>query len=138
MPFWKCYYHAVWTTDRRVPVINPHIEKIILDTIRRKSTELDCPILAIYTVSDHIHVAVCITPRISVAEWVRNVKGLSTHEVNDGFPVLESNFKWQKSYGILTYGEKQLPYVVGYIERQKEHHANQTTQPYLERTEGDD
>jgi putative transposase len=138
MPFWKCYYHAVWTTFHREPAITPQIEPVIIDTVKRKSSMLNCPILAISTVTDHIHIAVSITPGIAAAEWVRNVKGLSTREVNSLFPDLPSHFRWQKSYGLLTCGEKNLPFVVSYIERQKEHHANNTLEPYLERIDTDD
>jgi hypothetical protein len=60
------------------------------------------------------------------------------HEVNALFPDLPDPFKWQKSYGILTFGEKHLPMVIDYVERQKEHHANQSVQAYLERIDGDE
>jgi putative transposase len=133
MPFWKCYYHAVWSTDKREPMITPAIEQVIFATIKRKSTELQCPILAINSTVDHIHVAVSIPPKLAAAEWIRHVKGLSTREVNAMFPDLPSSFKWQANYGLLTFGAKQLPFVTAYVERQKEHHATSTLELYLER-----
>jgi len=65
-------------------------------------------------------------------------KGVSTHEVNTLFPDLPSSFKWQKSYGVLTYGEKHLSFVVAYVKNQKENHANNSIQPYLELMDGDE
>jgi putative transposase len=138
MPFWKCYYHAVWSTAQRQSLLTPQIETVVIETIKRKSNALDCPILAINGTTDHIHIAVSITPGVSVAEWVRSVKGLSTHEINALFPDLSTPFKWQKSYGVLTYGEKLLPFVVAYVENQKQHHANNSTQPYLELMDSDE
>jgi putative transposase len=86
-------------------------------------------------VSNRIHVAVTIPTRVAVAEWVRNVKGLSRREVNAMFPNLETHFSWQNSYGVLTFREGYLETVVNYIERQKEHHAQNTVNAYLERIE---
>lgn len=137
MPLWKCYYHMVWATERREPVITPEIERVIVETIKRKSEALGCPILAINGVSDHVHVAVNIPPRVAVAEWVRNVKGLSGREVNAMLPNLEAHFSWQGSYGVLTFGEGYLETVVKYIERQKEHDAENTVNAYLEQMDGE-
>src|SRR5690242_8798465 len=108
MPFWKCYFHTIWATYRREPIITSPIEAIIWDTIRRKSAAMECEILAMDGVANHIHVAVCIPPKISAGEWVRSMKGLSSHEVNAMFPNLPSRFRWQSSYGVLTFGAKNL------------------------------
>jgi putative transposase len=135
MPFTKLFYHTVWTTKNRIPVISPHIEDIVHKTIISKSTSLKCPILAINSASDHIHIAVCIPPSIAVADWVRQVKGVSAHEVNVSFPDLHEHFQWQQSYGVLTFGAKQIDVVIDYIARQKEHHAHNRLQESLEQTE---
>lgn len=133
MPFRVCYYHVVWSTHHREPWITPQIEPIVLNTIKRKSEELRSPVAAINCVNDHVHVAVSISTSIAVAEWVKQVKGLSAYEVNHIFPSLESLFRWQNGYGVLTFGAKNLPFVIQYIERQKEHHSSQTFESYMER-----
>ncbi len=138
MPFWQCYYHAIWTTKYREPLITSAVEEVIFEIIQVKSVELKCPVLAINGIPDHIHVAVYIPPRLAAAEWMRHVKGVSSHEINVSFPNAPTHFRWQKHYGLLTFGVKNLKYVVDYIARQKEHHANNTTIDYLERTDGDD
>ncbi len=135
MPFWVCYYHAIWATKHRQPLIDSAIEPLILATIQRKSQALNVPILAINTVSDHIHVVVQIPPSLAAAEWIRHVKGLSAREVNDHFPDLAARFAWQKGYGLLAFGAKPLPTVIAYVEHQKEHHRDHQVQAYLEKTE---
>ena len=45
------------------------------------------------------------------------------------------HFRWQNGHGVLSFGAKQLAYVVAYIEQQKQHHAEKTIQPYLEQIE---
>ncbi|RMF81554.1 MAG: IS200/IS605 family transposase [Chloroflexi bacterium] len=132
MTFWRCYYHLVWATKNRAPLISPQIETVVIHAIKEKSVKLESPIIAINTVSDHIHVAVSIPPKLAVSEWARNVKGYSTHEVNAMFPDLPSPFYWQNGFAVLSFGLKTLGYVSDYVNRQKEHHANQTTEDYLE------
>ncbi len=133
MPFWRCYYHVIWATKNRAPLITAQIEQIIYNTLRDKARELESPILSVNSVPDHIHVAASIPPKLAVAQWVKQMKGVSTREVNALFPDLETTFGWQQSYGVLTFGAKNLDFVVAYIERQKEHHATNTLTAYLER-----
>ena len=132
MPFWKCFYHAIWSTHGREPMITNAIEKVIFEAIRAKTRAMDGTIFAMNGVEDHIHVALSFPPHIAGAEWVRIVKGLSAHNVNDSFPNLESRFQWQKGYGLLTFGANALPDVVRYVEQQKSHHASKTINAYLE------
>ncbi len=90
MPFAKCYYHIVWATKHRAAVIDPKLQVLIQGIIQHKSTELHSPLLAIYAMPDHVHVAVRVSTQIAVADWARRVKGISSHEVNGAFPDLET------------------------------------------------
>jgi REP element-mobilizing transposase RayT len=138
MPYWNCYYHIVWATKHRQPLITPLIEAIILESVRNRAIELACELLAINAVSDHIHVAIRIKPSVSVATWVSQAKGGSSHAVSVTFPTIEPKFQWQTGYRVLTFGEKNLPFVLEYIARQKEHHAKNTFNSFLERIDGED
>ena len=122
----------VWATKNRQPLLTPEIERVIIEVATEKSQSLACPIQAMNGAGDHLHTAVCIPPHMAVAEWVRNIKGISTHTINDRFPDLEVRFQWQRGYGVLTFGAKVLPVVSDYITRQKEHHQLSTTDAYLE------
>jgi putative transposase len=135
MPFQVCYFHVIWATKNRAPWITPKIETVILAAIGRKSGALNSPIMAMSCVADHMHVVVSISPAVAVAEWVRHVKGFSTHEVNSTVPDLSPRFGWQKGYGVLTLGAKALSSVVNYVAHQKTHHRDGTLEPYLERCE---
>jgi REP element-mobilizing transposase RayT len=108
------------------------MEQVLYEAVRKKSEELSSPLIAINGIADHIHVAVCITPNISVAKWVGQTKGSTSHAINLAFADLPHPFRWQDGYGVLTFGAKNLPLVTNYIERQKEHHAAGTLQTYLE------
>jgi REP element-mobilizing transposase RayT len=134
MPFWRCYYHVIWTTRYREPRSFPEYESILYAAIEKKSEELGCPVLAINGVSDHIHVAVNIRPGIAVGQWAGTVKGVSSRTLNSTFELTE-RFRWQPGYGVLTFGARRLSFVQDYIARQKDHHANGELEPYLEQIE---
>jgi putative transposase len=131
MPYWKCYYHIVWATKYREPVIIPAYEQIIFATIQEKCTEFGSSLLAVNAVKDHIHVAVCIPPGVAVSKWVGSAKGSTARAVNTSFK-LAARFHWQGSYGVMSFGEKVLPQVKSYIENQKQHHAAGTVNLHLE------
>ena len=42
---------------------------------------------------------------------------------------------WQAGYGIVSFGTRDLPWVVAYVRNQKKHHADGTTHDRLERTD---
>ena len=135
MPFWVCYYHFVWGTYRRQPSILPHYETMIAEKIREKSIALKCTVYAVNMMPDHVHVAVSIRPAISVSQWVQHAKGGTAYDIRRDF---DTPFKWQKSYGVLTFGQAHLDFVIAYIDKQKLHHANQTIYTRLEQDEGFD
>lgn len=134
MPFWKCYYHLIWAAKHRQPIITPQRESLIFTTIRRVANELDSQILAMNGTLDHIHIAAAIPPSRAIAQWVKHCKGTSSRLVNEQIPG-DERFAWQSGYGVLTFGQKVLPFIVAYIDQQKQHHTTNQLQPYLEQIE---
>ena len=137
MPFWKCYYHIIWSTKYREPIIDASYEQVIFAAIEQKSAELGCVLLALNGVSDHIHAAVSVPPSMAVSTWVGSIKGVSSRAVNTTFE-RETRFRWQEGYGVMSCGESALPKVKQYIASQKERHASDDLNTYLERIEDDD
>jgi len=125
MPFTRLFYHLVWSTKNRLPLIMPDIETNLFTYLHRKAGELECRILAINGWQDHIHLVLEIPSKLSVAEVVKHLKGASSHEFPDIY--------WQRGYGALTVSERNLEAAVAYVTRQKDHHAQQTAISKLER-----
>lgn len=132
MPYWRCFYHVVWATKHRQPIITSPLQPIIYAAIQQKTEQMRGRVLAINSVDDHIHIAVSIPPSVSIARWVGDAKGLATYAVNGNAPALETAFKWQDGYGVVTFGEKQFRHVETYIANQREHHQLGTTDARLE------
>jgi REP element-mobilizing transposase RayT len=134
MVLWRCYYHLIWTTKYRQPIITAQHERIIYSAIRQKCYELKCHPIEINGVADHIHVVTTIPPSHSVADIIRQLKGVSSYEVNQQL-VLKEAFHWQRGYGVLTFGEKVIPQIVEYVSNQKQRHQVGNVFDYLEQVE---
>jgi putative transposase len=77
---------------------------------------------------------VAIPPKHAIAEIVKRLKGASSHYLNYDVR-LEQQFAWQRGYGVLSIGERQRAIAEAYVENQKQHHGEQTTNAWLERAE---
>ena len=132
MPYWKLYYHFIWGTKNRLPLIDSSFEEELYKVIVAKVKDLEGYLHAIGGIDDHAHIAVSIPPKLAPAKFIGEVKGNSSHYVNH---VIKPDFEfyWQEEYGVLSFGEKNLSSVVGYIRNQKEHHAKGTLIAAMER-----
>ena len=130
MPFWRLYYHLVWGTKNRGPLIDEGLENHLFPYLIDRARELECKVLAISGWNDHVHMVISIPPKYAVAEVVKRLKGASSHDFED--------LGWQRGYGVLSVGERQCQIAIGYVENQKKHHAQQTTIAPLERMNEDE
>jgi putative transposase len=67
MPYWKLYYHLVWATFERLPLITPEREAILRTTLYVKAKELRLVLHGLGHVADHSHVVASIPPVLSVS-----------------------------------------------------------------------
>ncbi len=136
MTYWRLFYHVVWSTKNRLPVIDDRIETSLMRAIPGIAREQGCWTHAVGIMPEHVHVAISIPPRLAIAEAIKTIKGSSSHLLNhelaDG---TETWVGWQNEYGIVSFSEKALPTVVEYVTHQRDHHANGTLITGLEREE---
>jgi REP element-mobilizing transposase RayT len=132
MTFWRNYYHLVWATKNRAPLIEADLEKPLYGYLIRKAAESGIYVYAVNSWFDHVHMIVAIPPKFSVADAVKNLKGASSHYINHDVRPENLYFVWQRGYGCLTLGETQRPKAIAYVENQKIHHQEQTTNTWLE------
>jgi putative transposase len=85
----------------------------------------------------HVHVAVTIPPTLLISDWIGKVKGASSHYVNHEL-ANRKLLDWQTGYGVVSFGTKDLDWVVNYIRNQKEHHRQDSTIERLERITSED
>jgi putative transposase len=132
MPYWRLFYHFVWGTRNREPLIAPEWEISLHNVIAAKATKLGAFVHAVGGIEDHVHLVVSVPPKIALSTFIGQVKGNSSHFVNHELDV-DIHFAWQAEYGVVSFGGKMLDTVVRYAKNQRKHHADGTTIAMLER-----
>ena len=135
MPYWRLFYHVVWGTKHRQPLLDDQDAAVVERSIRTTLRSLRAIPHAIGVMPDHIHVALSVPPNIAISTVVGRMKGASAHALNH-HPTRprEIRFSWQTEYGVLSFGERALPDVIAYVQNQREHHASQRIWSSLELT----
>ena len=86
---------------------------------------------AIGGIADHVHLLVGMHPSESVADLVKNLKGTSSHWINENY--YKGKFSWQSGYGAFSYSRSLIPEVKTYVENQREHHRRVSFREEVER-----
>ena len=123
MALWQLYYHLVWATKERLPLIQPSWEGDLHRYIIGKADGLGCIVHGVNGTEDHIHLVVSIPPTLAISEFVKKIKGSSSNYRNKTMAA-DDLFQWQAGYGVFSLGKRQLETAIAYVENQKQHHAN--------------
>lgn len=130
MPYYRLYYHLVWATYERLPLITPPTEGRVHQLIAVQVKRQGARMVIINGMPDHVHLIVEIPPRIALAQFVKQVKGASSRYINAETP---DYFGWQGGYSAFTLDSRDHEAVVGYVKRQKTHHRDGTLIDEFER-----
>lgn len=136
MPYWQLFYHFIWATKNRQPLLTPEVEPIIFDFLRTKALGLEANVYALNGYLDHVHMVASIPPKIGLSKFIGQVKAVASVRYNQATPNREP-FYWQEEFGVFSFDRKRLPNFVAYVQRQKEHHEQQTLIPILEQNLAD-
>ena len=131
--YWELYYHVVWRTKESTPLLTAKVEPLTHKYLTHRALETpEAMVHAVGGIEDHIHLAVSLPPTIEIAKWVGDLKGATAHQINHG-PSGLGALAWQTGYGVVSFGKRDLPWVVDYIKHQREHHAVGRVEDRLER-----
>jgi putative transposase len=128
MPYWRLHYHLVWATKRREPLIDVETRRTIERSLQLSIDDMGITSHAVGIMPEHVHVALSVPPRHSIAEVMKRLKGAWSHAVR----TTNASFTWQAEFGALSFGDRALPDVREYVLDQATHHANGTTIARLE------
>lgn len=118
--YYKLFYHLIWTTKNREQMITEEVKNILIDYLPMKIKYLNGECHSIGVSDNHIHLIVTIPVNISISSFIKRIKGSSARSVNYSIPSVY--FGWQKGYGIISFHQKLLPYMIKYADNQKQHH----------------
>jgi putative transposase len=135
MPYWRLFYHFVWGTKHGEPLIDGAFEESLHRAIAAKVNDLEGIAHAVGGIETHVHLVVSVPPKTALSTFIGQVKGNTSHfvnhEIRPGYA-----FGWQDEYGVVSFGERHLGWVVAYAHNQAEHHAQGTIQRRLEQVTG--
>jgi putative transposase len=132
----EIHLHIVWHTKESAPLLVPKVEAVVRHYLRGRC--INTPGVFVHEIGGietHVHLAVTVAPTILISDFIGQLKGSSSHEVNQklGGKVLE----WQTGYGVVSFGTRNLEWVKEYVRNQPEHHAKGKLQERLERFTAD-
>lgn len=126
--------HFVWHTKGSSPLLTPEVEQLAQRFIKNRIAETPGAFYhEIGGIETHVHLVVSVPPTLLVSDFVGQLKGGTSHDVNQACGLRQKVLEWQNGYGVVSFGTRDLPWVIEYVRNQREHHARGTTHERLER-----
>jgi putative transposase len=130
--------HITWHTKDSSPLLIPKVEAVAHHALRGKC--INTPgvyVHAVGGIETHVHLCVSVPPTLAPSEFIGQLKGYSSHEVNQ--KLASKVLEWQGGYGVVSFGTGDLEWVKAYVLNQRERHAAGQMVARLERvTEAED
>jgi putative transposase len=112
-------YHLIWCPKRRRKVLVDRVCTRLEELIRETAPEVECEILALEILPDHLHLFVSATPQWAPNQLVARFKGKSSRILRQEFPILRRMPSlWTRSFFVSTAGNVAADTVQRYIEAQ--------------------
>jgi len=126
--------HITWHVKESAPLLVPKVEAIVHHYLRGRC--INTPGVFVHEIGGietHVHLCVTIAPTIGIAEFIGQLKGSSSHEVNHKLGAGSKVLEWQAGYGVVSFGTRDLDWVMDYVRNQRQRHATNTIAERLER-----
>lgn len=114
-------YHVIWCPKYRRKVLIGGVEDRLKELITQRAGELDCKVLTLEVMPDHVHLFIETPPTIGVHFMIQQLKGYTAHVLRDEYPSLKSRIPnmWTRSYYVESVGCVSEEGIRKYIENQK-------------------
>ena len=124
---WKCKYHIVFIPKYRKKALFGSVRADVRDIIKTLCGYKGVEIVEGEVSIDHVHLCVCIPPKLSVSNFMGYLKGKSALMIFDKHPNLQSKWNkafWARGYYVATVGnvteEAIKKYILEQFEESKE------------------
>jgi putative transposase len=135
MPYWRLFYHVIWATKHRAPMVTDAMIGPITRAIEETARESGVTVFAVGVMPDHVHVLAQIPPTLTLSAIIGNWKGASSYAANSQVLGSPTKLAWQSGYGVLSVSERSFKQVRAYVQHQRERHAAREVYGAYERTE---
>lgn len=117
----QLYIHIVFAVKYRAAQLNPEWDERLRLYITAIVQNNGHKMLAINNMPDHMHMFIGLSPKQSISELLRLIKGDSSEWINKE-KLTPKRFQWQEGFGAFTHSRSQVDQVVRYVHNQQEHH----------------
>ena len=117
------YYHIVFVTHRRQPLVNREIALFLERFLAEKCVELGIHLLEQGIVCDHVHLVLSLRPADYIPEVLNYLKGTAAHEANNHHD-FQNVLRWMRGYRIDTVSDRNLEPAKRYAREQLNHHPD--------------
>lgn len=104
----QLYFHLVWTTLERRPMIDGVTRDFLSDFLRRSAIRERAEVVAIAILQTHVHVLVRSGPKIDLSRLVQLMKGGSSH-AGSRLPGNRLGLRWAREYSATAKAPCQCP-----------------------------
>jgi putative transposase len=112
-------YHLIWCPKRRRKVLVDRVRARLEELIRETAPALECEILALEILPDHLHLFVSATPQWAPSQLVARFTGTSSRILRQEFPILRRMPSlWTRSFFVSPAGHVAADTIQRYIEAQ--------------------
>jgi putative transposase len=118
----RLLYHLVFATKLRSPRIGGDLKAPLYEYFGGIVRELGGTVYEVNGMPDHVHLLVCLRPRVGISAAVHQIKGSSSRWLNQRMAEPRNGGFWQEGYSAFSVSESQMPIVRRYIQNQEEHH----------------
>jgi putative transposase len=120
----QLFFHLVWTTRSRLPMIDADVARFLDAYFRKVLVRGRAELVGIAILRTHVHMVIRTGPYFDLPRLVQGLKGGSSYEATRQ-PGNRVGLRWAKEYSATTISPKQLPAVMSYLARQGEHHPGE-------------
>ena len=119
MAYTQILYHIVFRTKRSERTIVCAIKRDLFACIWNIIQEQQSVLYRIGGVEDHIHILTSICPTVALSDFMKKVKGVSSHWMRQQKVYWDG---WGEGYCALTYNYSEKEKIINYINNQEDHH----------------
>jgi len=112
-------YHFIWIPKRRKKILSGKIRTRLIELINNKAKDLDCKVINLEVMPDHVHLFIQASPKESPNLLIGQIKGYTSRLMRQEFPeLLVLPSLWTRSYWVSTAGNVSQAVIRKYIEEQ--------------------
>jgi len=117
MSYVSSYYHCVFSTKERRPIIVPTLAERLWPFLGGIARHHQMKAIEIGGVADHVHLLLSLPSTFAISKAMQLIKGGSSKWIHETFPE-HRLFAWQEKYGAFSVSVSHLDKIIAYIKGQ--------------------